>query len=59
MYDEQPEAMDMLGWLMRLSSTPRLLPEVVMDTIVFFSARIFRELFVRPTLFCGGRIGVW
>lgn len=50
----------MLGWLIRLSSTPRLLPVVVIDTIVFFSARILREeLFVRPTLFCGGRIGVW
>ena len=50
----------MLGWLMRLSSTPRLLPVVVMETIVFLSARILREeLFERPALFCGGRIGVW
>ena len=60
MYDEHAEAMDVLGWLMRLSSTPRLLPLLVMETIVFFSARILREEFVvRPTLFCGGRIGVW
>ena len=60
MYDEQVEAMDVLGWLMRLSSTPRLLPVVVMETIVFLSARILREeLFERPALFCGGRIGVW
>ena len=60
MYDEHVEAIDALGWLIRLSSTPRLLPVGVMETDVFLSARILREeLLVRPSRFCGGRIGVW